>query len=112
MQDTIIGGGLAGLIAANTLADLGRKVVVLERASALGGQARTLEQAGACLNFGPHALYRRGGLARALARLKVRPKGRVPPARGALAYEGGALVPYFPLKRPGLLPAFLSFALR
>ena len=56
----IIGGGHNGLVAAGLLAKAGRKVVVLEASSALGGAARGHE-------FAPG--YRTGGLAHIVNRL-------------------------------------------
>ncbi|MEJ7719336.1 MAG: FAD/NAD(P)-binding protein [Ilumatobacteraceae bacterium] len=53
----VVGGGLAGLTAAATLARDGRSVVVIEGASQLGGRARTRHHDGFDLNLGPHALY-------------------------------------------------------
>jgi len=53
----VVGGGLAGLTAANALAGPGRSVVVLEQSEALGGRARTQVSKGYRLNLGPHALY-------------------------------------------------------
>lgn len=106
---SVIGGGLSGLIAAATLAEKGLSVDLFERAEALGGRARTTEVGGALLNLGPHALYKKGALSRSLRRLGVRVRGRMPRARGALAYDEGALSPLLPLSRPGLLPSLLSF---
>jgi phytoene dehydrogenase-like protein len=56
----VIGGGLAGLTAANALAGNHRKVVLYEQSARLGGRAATQEDRGFLLNFGPHALYRGG----------------------------------------------------
>ncbi len=67
----IVGGGLAGLVAATQLAREGQKVCLLERSAALGGRARTTYAAGHALNLGPHALYRTGALAEALKDLDV-----------------------------------------
>ncbi|MEQ9503461.1 MAG: FAD-dependent oxidoreductase [Deltaproteobacteria bacterium] len=67
----IVGGGLAGLVAATQLAREGQKVRLLERSTALGGRARTTYAAGHALNLGPHALYRAGALAEALKELDV-----------------------------------------
>jgi phytoene dehydrogenase-like protein len=53
---TIIGGGLAGLIAANTIAEQGGRAVLYEAGARLGGRART-ETGDHRANFGPHALY-------------------------------------------------------
>ena len=52
----VVGGGLAGLTAANALAAEGRKVVLLEQSEHLGGRAMTRQDRGYLLNLGPHAL--------------------------------------------------------
>jgi protoporphyrinogen oxidase len=56
----VIGGGIAGLTAANALVDSGAKVTVLEQSRELGGRARTRQEGDYSLNLGPHALYRDG----------------------------------------------------
>jgi phytoene dehydrogenase-like protein len=53
----VIGGGLAGLTAANALAENGNKVTLLEQSRHLGGRAQTQQQSGFSLNLGPHGLY-------------------------------------------------------
>ncbi|NOT60403.1 MAG: FAD-dependent oxidoreductase, partial [Acidobacteria bacterium] len=53
----IIGGGLAGLTAAVTLARANRRVTLLEKAAQLGGRAMTSHESGFAFNLGPHALY-------------------------------------------------------
>lgn len=86
----VVGAGLAGLTAAAFLARAGRRVVVLDKADAVGGRARTTIDAGFHLNLGPHALYRRGSALRTLHDLGVRPRGATPPASG-YAFHGGRL---------------------
>mgnify|MGYP003460947752 FL=1 len=51
----IIGGGLAGLTAANFLVKEGKKVVVLEKSNRLGGRAITNNKNGVLMNLGVHA---------------------------------------------------------
>lgn len=60
METIIVGGGIAGLVAANVLADRGAKVTLLEAAPDAGGRARSEPHAGGILNLGPHALYKAG----------------------------------------------------
>src|SRR5690349_11227287 len=67
----IVGGGIAGLLAAVELARAGVGVRLFESAADLGGRARTREIEGFRLNQGPHALYRLGALKRELDRLGV-----------------------------------------
>lgn len=70
----VVGGGVAGLIAANAAADTGGDVTLVERRR-LGGRAQTDTRDGYRLNRGPHALYRSGELAGALARLGIEVRG-------------------------------------
>ncbi|SHE14785.1 Dehydrosqualene desaturase [Chlamydia abortus] len=56
----IIGGGIAGLVAANDLSRAGKSVVVLEKSAKFGGRAMTVNKNGALFNLGVHALYRGG----------------------------------------------------
>jgi len=84
----VIGGGVAGLVAATSLATTGRPVVLLEKASSLGGRAATREKHGFSFNLGPHALYREGELRRTLHSFGIDPAGGVPGGNGGFAiYE-------------------------
>ena len=56
----VVGGGLAGLTAANALAGEGRKITILEQSERLGGRAATQQDRGYVLNLGPHALHQGG----------------------------------------------------
>ncbi len=89
--DIVIGGGLGGLTCALMLARAGRKVILFEKASDLGGRAATHDEGGVRLNLGPHALYRRGSARTALRALGVDPTGGRPAASGMLALDGGRL---------------------
>ncbi len=101
--DTIvIGGGLAGLSAAASLARSGRRVTVLEGAEHLGGRARSRHVDGYDLNLGPHALYRAAGGARVLRDLGVELAGRQPRLLRAGAYVGGEVVSWTRLVRRGV----------
>lgn len=70
-QVNIVGGGIAGLIAAVELARAGVRVRVFEAGSAFGGRARTRNADGFLLNQGPHALYIAGAFKRTLDRLGI-----------------------------------------
>jgi phytoene dehydrogenase-like protein len=81
----VIGGGLAGLCAAALVARAGRTVIVLEKASHLGGRAVTHVHGGIHWNLGPHALYCHGHAFRLIRELGVPFTGRFPsPGQGLL----------------------------
>lgn len=67
----IVGGGIAGLLAALELARAGVTVVVHEAAGEFGGRARTREVEGFLFNRGPHALYCQGAFKRELDRFGI-----------------------------------------
>ncbi len=73
----VVGGGLAGLVAAIEVAEQGGRAVVFERSRHLGGRARTTGDAYR-VNYGPHAVYADGAL---WAWLKAR--SLLPPTRGS-----------------------------
>ena len=85
----VVGGGLAGLVAAVTAAETGKRVVLLE-AHGLGGRASTDAQHGFRFNRGPRALYSGHGRA-VLERLGMRPTGGPPALGGAMAVRRGEL---------------------
>jgi phytoene dehydrogenase-like protein len=58
-QITIVGAGLAGLIAAITCAQDGARVTLIEAHSELGGRARSVDGPYKA-NLGPHAMYHDG----------------------------------------------------
>lgn len=76
----IIGGGVAGLTASIYLARAGRSVIVLEKASQIGGRACTVNKSGTALNLGVHALYQDGAAEAILSELDIQLKGADPPA--------------------------------
>jgi hypothetical protein len=86
----VLGGGLAGLTAAASAAKAGRRVLVCERQSHLGGRAATDSTEGFSLHLGPHALYPGGAAFRALRALGIDLPG-APPRVVGYATSGGQL---------------------
>jgi phytoene dehydrogenase-like protein len=86
----VLGGGLAGLTAANALAGDGHRVVLLEQSQHLGGRAITQQERGYLLNLGPHALYASGIAAQTLRQWKIPFSGHPPDTSVAsfLMYDG------------------------
>ncbi|MEA2573324.1 MAG: hypothetical protein QOH93_622 [Chloroflexia bacterium] len=91
-QVIVVGGGLSGLTAAAYLARGGKRVTLFEKASHLGGRARTQEVDGFLFNMGPHALYLGGEARKVLREFGVVPTGRKPKPTGS-AYADGELHP-------------------
>lgn len=87
----VIGGGIAGLVAATVVAKSRAPVVVLEKGSGLGGRAATRDRGGFRFNLGPHALYRKGTLQRTLRELGVTVSGGLPPTNGGFTIRNGRL---------------------
>lgn len=56
-RTVVVGAGVAGLVAARTLAAAGAEVTVLERSPAIGGQVRTVDFAGRPVDVGAEALH-------------------------------------------------------
>jgi glycine/D-amino acid oxidase-like deaminating enzyme len=89
----VIGGGLAGLTAANALADEGHQVTLLEQSEHLGGRARTQVKDGYAVNLGAHALYRGGRAARTFREWGVPFSGGTPATSRAYFVREGRLYP-------------------
>ncbi len=85
----VVGGGLAGLTAANFAAKANCEVMLFEKSQAVGGRAATSEKSGVRFNLGPHALYRGGQAFKILRELGVEFTGGVPKVDGTLAIDGG-----------------------
>src|SRR5688572_14207897 len=87
---TVVGGGLAGLVAAITAAEAGSSVDLHEAHPMLGGRARST-QGPFVANLGPHALYCDGPLWRWLVDRSLLPPCASPPKTGfRLRYQGTA----------------------
>lgn len=80
----IVGGGLAGLVAANYLAKTDLSILVLEKGKKIGGRARTDCIRQQYLNLGPHALYKKGKAKLILEELDVELNGKSPKLGGIL----------------------------
>ncbi|QGQ94062.1 NAD(P)/FAD-dependent oxidoreductase [Paenibacillus psychroresistens] len=87
----VIGGGLSGLITAIYLAKGGKKVVVLEKSSRLGGRAMTNVKNGASFNLGAHALYCGGEAYPTFQQLGLKLPGAKPKAKGEMIWKGKLL---------------------
>lgn len=87
----VVGGGPAGLAAATWVATAGKRTLLVERATGLGGRAGTSSVDGFDFGQGLHALYRGGSAEAALAELGVALDAAPAPASGALMSKGQAL---------------------
>lgn len=87
----IVGGGVAGLIAAIQPAKAGISTVLLDKASLIGGRAMTREKNGFRFNLGPHALYRKGVLHQTLQKYGVAVHGSLPPVNGGFVIREGRM---------------------
>ena len=85
----VVGGGLAGLVAANVAANSGCQVTLFEKSHSLGGRASTLEKRGVRFNLGPHALYRSGQAFKILRELGVEFTGGIPKVGGTVGVRSG-----------------------
>jgi phytoene dehydrogenase-like protein len=85
---TVVGGGLAGLVASIACAEAGAPVRLMEAHAHLGGRARST--AGEYkANYGPHVLYSDGPVWDFLAERGILPPFANPPLKGfALRHDG------------------------
>jgi phytoene dehydrogenase-like protein len=90
MTITVVGGGLAGLIAAVECAERGEDVELFEATSLLGGRARSTTGDFAA-NHGPHVVYGDGELWRWLDARGLAEPAKKAPLRGIRIRYGGAL---------------------
>ena len=85
---TVVGGGLAGLVAAIECAEAGRRVRLFEAGRELGGRARTLDGLFRA-NLGAHVIYADGCSWAWLRSRKLLPPTRRGPLRGLRFHHGG-----------------------
>ena len=85
---TVIGGGVAGLVAAIVCAEGGAPVRLLEAHETLGGRGRSTEGPYVA-NFGPHVLYANGTLWGFMRERELLPPAARPPIAGILFRVGG-----------------------
>ncbi len=91
MRDVVvIGGGVAGLVAARDLAATGRDVLLLEGSSVLGGKLRSAEVAGLTVDVGAEAMLARRPEGVALA-AELRADLVHPTAASSAVWSRGAL---------------------
>jgi phytoene dehydrogenase-like protein len=100
---TVIGGGLAGLVAAITCAEGGSDVKLFEAHQQLGGRARNTD-GDYKANLGPHAIYTGGVLWDWLSQRDLLPPVARPPLTGVRFRYSGAVhrTPPLSLIPPGL----------
>ncbi len=80
----IVGGGLAGYVAANYLTNTNLSILILEKGKSAGGRARTNNMNGQYFNLGPHALYKKGKARYILEDLGIHLNGKTPNLGGTL----------------------------
>ncbi|HEX7290486.1 MAG TPA: NAD(P)-binding protein [Conexibacter sp.] len=85
---TVVGGGIAGLVASIGCAEGGASVRLLEAHERLGGRGRGTEPPFVA-NFGPHVLYANGTLWRFLRERELLPPVARPPLGGIFFRAGG-----------------------
>ncbi|WP_028548451.1 phytoene desaturase family protein [Paenibacillus sp. UNC451MF] len=95
----VIGGGISGLLAAIEVAKAGKKVILLEKSSNVGGRGISVRKNGALLNLGGHAIYRGGAAYAALQRFGVELEGGIPSTSGSIIWKNELIpLPSDPLK--------------
>ncbi|KOP71652.1 FAD-dependent pyridine nucleotide-disulfide oxidoreductase [Bacillus sp. FJAT-21945] len=80
----IVGGGLAGYVAANYLMNTNLSILILEKGKSVGGRGRTNKMNGQHFNLGPHALYKKGKARFILEDLGIHLNGKSPKLGGTL----------------------------
>jgi phytoene dehydrogenase-like protein len=80
----IVGGGLAGYVAANYLAKNDLSILILDKGKSVGGRARTNKINHQYLNLGPHAFYKKGKAKSILEQFGIKLNGKSPKLGGVL----------------------------
>ncbi|PEJ58324.1 hypothetical protein CN692_08600 [Bacillus sp. AFS002410] len=80
----VLGGGIAGLTAAIYLAQTGKKVLILEKGSKVGGRGISNQVGNAQLNLGAHALYT--NCIEILNEVGVKLSGKIPKLSGSFIF--------------------------
>lgn len=94
----IIGGGLAGYVAANFIATTNLSVLILEKGKKVGGRARTDTIHQQYFNLGPHAFYKKGKARPILEELGITFEGKTPKLGGLLIENNNMYTaPFSPL---------------
>lgn len=94
----IVGGGLAGYIAANYLAKYNLSILLVEKEKSTGGRAKTKQMKKQYFNLGPHALYKNGIAAKTLKELSIQPHGKKPTLQGILMEKDSIYTAPFRIK--------------
>lgn len=102
-QVTVVGGGIAGLVAAIACAEEGARVRLVEAHERLGGRARSTDGPYKA-NLGPHAMYNDGAFWKWMRERDILPAYRNARLTGVRLRLGGTLRRTPPL---GTLPAIL-----
>jgi len=79
-EAAIVGGGIAGLVAAIELAQAGKSVVLFEKSGQVGGRAISVRKNGATFDLGSHAIIKGGALHGIFQDLGIRMEGGSPGA--------------------------------
>jgi phytoene dehydrogenase-like protein len=87
---TVVGGGIAGLVASIACAEGGASVRLIEAHATLGGRGRSTDGPYVA-NFGPHVLYANGALWAFLREREMLPPVNRPPLTGIRFRAGGRL---------------------
>ncbi|MBB6731477.1 phytoene desaturase family protein [Cohnella zeiphila] len=74
----VVGGGIAGLVAAIDLAQAGKSIVLFEKSGQLGGRAVSVKKNGAIFDLGSHAIIKGGALHEIFQDLGIRIEGGSP----------------------------------